>query len=272
MLSASDLDAYFARIGYAGPRTPTLDVLRAISHAHVHAVPFENLDVLLGRPIALDVEALLRKVVHERRGGYCFELNGLLLHALEALGFCVTPLSARVRLQRPRDFTPPRTHMFLKVDVGGDMWLADVGVGAASLAAPIRFDAPGEQPTPHEPRRIVSEGDRRFHQMLRAGEWMDVYEFTGEMMPPIDREVANWYTSAHPKSHFRETMMVARALPGGGRATLLNAELTIRGRDGAGDARTLDSPKALLDALAEHFDLRFPAGTRFGAPGVPWPT
>src|SRR3982751_885916 len=111
-----DLDAYFARIGYAGSRAPTLDTLHAILAAHVRTIPFENLDVLLGRGISLAPADIERKLVRDRRGGYCFEQNGLLLMVLTALGFRATPRSARVRLRHPRDSTPPRTHLFLRVE------------------------------------------------------------------------------------------------------------------------------------------------------------
>src|SRR4051812_14228187 len=106
-----DLDAYCARIGYDGPRTPTLSTLHAITAAHTRSIPFENLDVLLGCGIDIAPAAIFDKLVARRRGGYCFEQNGLLLAVLEALGFQVAPISARVRWQRPRDFTPPRTHV-----------------------------------------------------------------------------------------------------------------------------------------------------------------
>jgi N-hydroxyarylamine O-acetyltransferase len=132
-----ELEAYLARIGYLGPRAPTLEVLRALTAAHAQAIPFENLDVLLGRRIALDVDALFDKLVRQRRGGYCFEQNGLFLHVLATLGFDVRPLSARVRLDRPRSDTPPRTHMFLRVELGNESWLTDVGVGGLSLTAPL---------------------------------------------------------------------------------------------------------------------------------------
>src|SRR5437667_5532885 len=102
--SPTDLDAYFARIGYAGPRTPTLATLHAVAGHHAAAIPFENLDVLLNRAPRLDVASLEQQLVQARRGGYCFQQNGLLLHVLGTLGFKVTPLSARVRLQRPRDY------------------------------------------------------------------------------------------------------------------------------------------------------------------------
>ena len=165
-----DLDAYFARTGYTGPRTPTLATLHGIVAAHAKAIPFENLDVLLNRGINLDLGAIAQKLIHEKRGGYCFEQNTLLLSVLETLGFHVRPISARVRLQRPRDFTPPRTHVFLRVELDGVSWLADVGIGSQSLTAALRLDDSGaEQPTPHEPRRIVREGAKLFHQ-VRLGD------------------------------------------------------------------------------------------------------
>jgi N-hydroxyarylamine O-acetyltransferase len=266
-----DLDAYFARIGYAGPRAPTLETLRGLTEAHAQAIPFENLDVLLGRPIDLEPEALFDKLVLRRRGGYCFEQNGLLLRVLEELGFSVRPLSARVRIDRARGETPPRTHVFLRVALGAEVWLTDVGVGGLSLTAPVRFGLEGEQATPHEPRRLVREGDLWFHQARLGDGWSDVCEFTGEEMPRIDREVANWFTSAHPGSHFRARLIAARAAPGGRRLTLVNGELKLRGRDGVAETRPVGSPESLLALLASEFGLVFPPETRFGPPGSPWP-
>ncbi|HEY6175060.1 MAG TPA: arylamine N-acetyltransferase, partial [Kofleriaceae bacterium] len=124
-----DLDRYFARIGYDGPRDATLATLNGIANAHVQAIPFENLDVLLGRGIDLDLDAVQRKLVDDRRGGYCFEQNSLLLAVLGELGFEARPLSARVRMQRPRDFVPARTHLVVRVELDGP-WLADVGIGS----------------------------------------------------------------------------------------------------------------------------------------------
>jgi len=260
-----DLDAYFARIGYVGPREPTLEVLNAIAAAHVQSIPFENLDVLLRRPIRLDPTSVFQKLVHDRRGGYCFEQNGLLLDLLTTMGFQVAPLSARVRWQRPRDYTPPRTHVFLRVEIHGESWLVDVGVGGLSLTAAIQLDDSGRvQSTPHEFRRIVRDGGRLIHQVLLEQQWCDLYEFTLEEMPPIDRELANWYTSTHPQSYFIDRLIVARAAPEGARLTLLNDEFSIRARDGSSDTRKLTSPEELLEVLSMHFGLHFPAGTRFG--------
>lgn len=270
-MPAALLDAYFDRIGYGGPAAPTLDTLNAVVYAHASSIPFENLDVLLGRPIDIGAEAIVGKLVTLRRGGYCFEQNGLLLLVLEAMGYHVRPLSARIRYQRPRDFTPPRTHLFVRVELEGESWMADVGVGGLSLTSVIRLIPDLEQPTPHERRRILREGGLLFHQAHFAGQWHDVSEFTLEEMPPIDRELANWYTSAHPQSHFKNRLVVARALPGGRRLALLNRELTDRGRDGTAQVRTLGSPDELLTVLADTFGLRFPAGTEFPCPGLDWP-
>lgn len=276
-----ELTAYFQRIGYRGPRTVSVDTLNGLMAAHVQAIPFENLDVLLGRTISLAPADIARKMLDEQRGGYCFEHNTLLLHALTALGFTVTSLSARVRVQRPRDYLPARTHMFLRVELDGASWLVDVGVGALSLSAALRLEADTPQATPHEPRRIVREGAwtgfeqrgpeaRLYHQAYFADTWNDVCEFTLEPMPEIDRVVANWYTSAHPTSHFKDRLIVARATATG-RITLVNRELRIRDRAGRTEVRTLDTPEALREALAAHFGLAFPPGTRFSCPGLVWP-
>jgi len=249
--------------------------------AHVRSIPFENLDVLLGRPISLAPEDIARKLITERRGGYCFEHNTLLLHVLEALGFTVVPLSARVRIQQPREYIPARTHMFLRVELGGESWLADVGIGALSLAAPLKLEADTPQPTPHELRRLVREGEwtgfaqrapdaRVIHQAYFADTWNDVCEFTLERMPEIDRVLANWYTSAHPASHFKHRLIAARATDDG-RISLVNRELRFRGHQGRTETRQLATPDELLAALAEHFDLQFQPGTRFECAALDWP-
>ncbi|MBS1123656.1 MAG: N-hydroxyarylamine O-acetyltransferase [Deltaproteobacteria bacterium] len=263
------LDAYFRRIGDTGSREPTLATLHRLCAAHVQSIPFENLDVLLGRGINLDPAVVDRKLLHAGRGGYCFEHNTLLLRVLETLGFDVRPISARVRLQRPRDFTPARTHVFVRVELEGESWLADVGVGGLSPTSALRLHTEDEQATPHEPRRIVRQDGRYFHQVRLADAWSDVCEFTLEEMPAIDREVGNWYTSAHPQSHFKSRLVVARAFPGG-RVSILNRELTVR-RGGVAETTVLASPEALLEALSEHFGLQFPPGTEFPCPALDWP-
>lgn len=262
---APDLDAYFARIGYAGPRAPTLETLHAITLHHATTIPFENLDVLLDRGINLAPEAIFQKLVRDGRGGYCFEQNNLLLLVLRALGYRVTPIGARVRWQKPRDVTPARTHLFLRVHLPEGDWLTDVGMGSASLtgAIPLEFDR--ELVTPHEIRRLVRDAaGSRFHQLWTGTEWTDCCEFTLDVMHPIDCEVANWWTSTSPDSHFRTAVNVGRAGRDGTRKAIRGGEFTHR-RGAEILARTPIEPGApFLAILAEHFDLHLPAGTQFG--------
>lgn len=272
-----NLEAYLNRIGYSGPRTPTLDVLRGIVFAHSCVIPFENLDVLAGKGISLEDEAVERKIIYNRRGGYCFEQNSLLMRALQAIGFSVKPMSARVRLMLAPEAVPPRTHLCLRVDIDCCPWLADVGIGGLSPTAPFRLDRlEEEQFTPHEPRRIIRQDRRQaptlIHQARLADNWVDVDEFTLEEMPAIDREVANWWTSTNPNSKFRLNLMVALARPDGTRLSILNREFTCRRGTELLERSEIEDAENLLSVLADRFGLHFPAGTRFGSPGAAWPS
>lgn len=264
-----DLDAYFERIGYSGPTPPTVDTLHALAGAHAQAIPFENVDVLLGRGVHLADEAVETKLIGAGRGGYCFEQNTLMMRALTQLGYAVRPLSARVRQGRPRDVIPPRTHVFLEVTVDGAPWMVDVGVGGFSLTSALRMDTEDAQPTPHETRRLVRDGERWLHQVSLGETWMDLSEYTGEEMPAIDREIGNWFTSTHPASRFRTTLMVGLARPDGGRLTLLNRELTERTREGVVHT-TIADHDALVALLAGRFGIAVPEGARIACEGLGW--
>src|SRR3954468_20653067 len=121
-----DFEPYFKRLGDTGDRAPTLATLARLQYAHATAIPFENLDIHLGRPIRIDLESVTEKLVDHQRGGYCFEQNALFAAVLESLGFPVTRLAARVRLGRPGTITA-RTHMLLAVEADGRRWISDVG-------------------------------------------------------------------------------------------------------------------------------------------------
>jgi N-hydroxyarylamine O-acetyltransferase len=266
-----DLDSYFTRIGYTGTREPSRDVLAGILYRHVVTIPFENLDVLLGRPIRTDPVSIVQKLVHDRRGGYCFEQNHLLLYVLRALGFTAEPMIARVRWQVPADVATGLTHMLVRVTLDGRDWLADAGMGSLSLTAPLEMRDGLGQDTPHDRRRLVHRDGHYAHQVYFAGEWQDVSVFRPEPAAAIDLEMGNWYSHTHPEAHFRKNLMVARATAEG-RLTLYNREFTVRHLDGRAEKREIAAPDELLAVLATDFDLHFPAGTRFGAPGAPWPT
>jgi N-hydroxyarylamine O-acetyltransferase len=261
---APDLDAYFARTGYTGSREPTLATLHAVTFHHATAIPFENLDVLLGRGISLAPEAIFRKLVTGRRGGYCFEQNNLLLLVLRALGYRVTPIGARVRWQIPRDIMPARTHLFLRVHLAEGDWLTDVGMGGSSLTGAIPLEFGRELPTPHETRRLDRDASgRMFHQMWNGTEWMDCCEFTLDVMHPIDCEVANWWTSASPASHFKTAVIAGRACRDGTRKAIRGGVFNHRRGGEILAEETITPGSRLLAILSEHFGLHLPAGTKF---------
>lgn len=259
-----DLEAYLQRIEHSGDRHPNLAVLRALHLAHATHIPFENLDILLGRPIPLDLESLQKKFVADGRGGYCFEQNLLFAAALEALGFSVRRLAARVRYRNPN--VMPRTHMTLLVEADGGTWLADVGFGAEGLLFPVPFGT--EQPIEHFAwtYRVIEDGDAWVLQSLHDGVWLDLYAFTLEPQLQVDYELANYFTSTHPKSRFVLTLTAQLPTPEG-RWFLRNYELVRTGADKT-TTRLLATNDELLAVLAENFKLRFPAGTRFNFQGA----
>lgn len=263
-----DLDAYFARIGYQGSRVPSLETLNSVIAAHTQTIPFENLDVLLGRPILLDAASLQQKLIHQRRGGYCFEQNGLLLLALQSLHFDVQPMSARVRLDAPRDFIPPRTHLFLRVQLQDASWLADVGVGSSSPTTAVNLAEGVETGTSHELHRIVKENGVYFHQGSYGTEWHDIYEFTLEQMPLIDREVSNWYTSTSPRSRFRQHLLVSRSAGAAGRHTILDDQFSRRAADGVATKHKITSKSELFEILSQYFGLHLDHSLPLHLPAV----
>lgn len=254
-----DLDAYCRRIGYAGPREPSLETLRAVHALHPQAIAFENLDVLLRRPIPLDLASLQEKLVAGGRGGYCFEQNLVLAHALRALGFRLRELTGRVRYRIPDGIVLGRTHLLLLIDVDGCECIADVGFGGNVMTGPLLLRERGEQATPHEVFRIVAWGDGFMVQIKMRDSWMDVYSFTLDEQFPADIELGNWYTSTHPESRFCSELIVSRTAPGR-RNALHNNELAVHALDGATERRTLRTAAELRDALTDIFRLSLPAG------------
>jgi N-hydroxyarylamine O-acetyltransferase len=264
MTDSIDLDSYLHRIGFRGDSRPTLETLRTIHALHPQTIPFENLNPLLRRPVRLDAASLEDKLVRSGRGGYCFEHNLLLRHALEALGYRVTGLAARVLWGAPQGAVTSRTHMLLRVYVDGTSYLADVGFGGLTLTAPLRFATDVEQPTPHEPARITSSGNEFLMQAKLGEAWHTLYRFDLQEQHLIDYELANWYTSAHPRSFFVNGLMVARSDPGR-RYTLRNTELSVYESGGRHEHRTLASVAELRDALTGLFQLSLPEGPEVDA-------
>jgi N-hydroxyarylamine O-acetyltransferase len=240
-----DLDAYFARIGWGGSTRANLETLAALLRAHMRAIPFENLDVLLGRPIRLDPDGLQRKLVQARRGGYCFEHATLFAAVLEALGFQPVRHSARVVLRVPRTASP-RTHMFLTLALPEGRYAFDPGFGSLEPVEPVPLDAAARAPGGSASHSFARDGP---YWTLRAhtGEGVvDCWVSTLEADHPVDFEVANHYVSTHAASAFVNNVML-RALTRDGRVSVFNRDVTIR--DG-GTVRTLQlEDRAALRAL-----------------------
>jgi N-hydroxyarylamine O-acetyltransferase len=242
-----DLSAYFARIGYDRPRTPTLETLQAIQLLHSQAIAFENLNPLLGLPVRLDIGSLQHKLVRSRRGGYCFEQNGLLLQVLRALGFRVSGLAGRVVWNNPPGTIPPRSHMILRVELDDGTYLADVGFGM-SPTAPLRLVPEIAQETPHESFRLLAGDGGYMLQCRLKDEWTSFYRFDLQEQAPIDYEVANHYVATWPESHFATSLIAARATPDG-RYGLRNNRLSFHRLNGESEQRMLSSA-AEVAALA----------------------
>jgi N-hydroxyarylamine O-acetyltransferase len=204
------IDAYLARIGYDGPRTPSAETLRALHERHLLSVPFENLDIHWKRPIVVDTERFLEKIVHRRRGGFCYELNGAFAWLLRELGFDVTYLSGRVPTA-DGGLGPPFDHMALLVTIGGVRWLADVGFGDFSLH-PLNLDGGnGEfELAPGEEWEIRRNGRTEYRFTLEPHE---LHEYG----PMCD------YQQYDPRSSFTKKRVCTIATPDG-RITLADAK------------------------------------------------
>jgi N-hydroxyarylamine O-acetyltransferase len=254
MTGAPDIAAYFARIGYSGPRTPSLTTLQAIVARHPATIPFENFEVLLKRPVRLDPTSLRSKLVDRLRGGYCFEQNSLLLNVLGTLGFDVTGLMARVVWGVPAGHSLPRTHMVLRVKLSEGYYLADVGFGGLNPTAPLAFELSTEQATPHETYRLA-KADTEFELQARLGEvWIGLYRFS--LLPQIaaDYEMANWFTSTHPESLFRCHLLVARAGEGC-RYSLFDNQLTTHYLADGRKRQVLSGAAELGEVLSQFFGI-----------------
>jgi N-hydroxyarylamine O-acetyltransferase len=215
-----DLASYLQRIGYQGEARTDLTTLTELMRCQLHNVPFENLDVLAGKGISLDPEEIVAKIVGRRRGGYCYEVNGLFAMALTALGFEWRFVGCRPMTYPARR---PRTHMALLVKVAGEEWLCDVGFGSYGLRMPLRFAERGEVRQDYDVFQLVPVDDTEY--LLRAridGEWANQYGFDLSPHEWIDFLPANWLNSTHPDTLFVQHRVVMRQTPEGRRVLFDN--------------------------------------------------
>lgn len=255
-MASTLLDAYLARVGLETAGPPDLSTLRRLHAAHAEAIPFENLDILLGCGVNLDLDRLRAKLIEARRGGYCFEQNTLFLAVLREIGFRASALEARVLVDATG--VRPRTHMVLEVIIAGGAWLADVGFGGEGPLEPVPM--PG---TPHpsdDSYRVIDRGGERVLQMRAGREWTDQYSFLPHPVHPVDMEVANWYTSTHPQSRFVRTLTAQRTTRDVRYVLRYPTYTEVRGEERA--SRDIGRAE-LLPLLRNVFGIDLPADTIF---------
>lgn len=268
-----DLDRYLERIGYRGPRTPTLAALRALVAAHTTAIPFENLEAVLGRPVPLDLETLQDKLIRRRRGGYCYENVIVFAAALERFGFGITGLSGRVTMGTGE--LRPSTHALLRVTVTDDdrAWLADVGFGNGPaqpyplVAEPGEFELGGRRFRLESTRGELDTEQWALHQ-FSGGRWLERYTFTFEPQYRIDYEVGNHFVATSPRSPFTRRPFVQRFLPDV-HHVLDGRTLTTEYVDGTVSTRELELSE-LPKVLAEVFDIDLAADDIAALVRAPW--
>lgn len=252
-----DLEDYFQRIGYRGPTTPTDETLRAIHYQQVLSIPFENLNPWLGIPVRLEMEAITQKLIHQGRGGYCYEHNLLLSQVLQKLGFTVRGLAARVLWGEADESVTMRTHMLLLVTINGKSFIADTGFGGMTPTGPLRLEVNVEQTTPHEPFRLLRQEEEYVMETKIRNAWKPLYRFSLQAHYLTDYQVFNYYLSTHPDSLFVKGLIAARPTSDS-RYTLQNNILTRHHLDGSTQRSNLTSAQELQTVLRETFGISLP--------------
>jgi len=247
-----DTKAYLQRINYYGSLDPTSRTLRDLQVSHLLTVPFENLSIHASQPIVLEDGALFHKIVLNRRGGFCYEANGLFAALLRALGFNVTMLSAGVA-NAEGEFGPDFDHMALMVDLE-ERWLVDVGFGD-SFREPLLLDERGEQTQGERAYRIDPEGSRLvLLQRDYGGEWKAQYRFALAPFEYADYAEMCTHHQTSADSPFTKRRVCSRATPDG-RLTLSDMRLITTSRAGEKDERVLKDQQEYAAILREHFGI-----------------
>ncbi|MGH8820082.1 MAG: arylamine N-acetyltransferase family protein [Rhodoferax sp.] len=262
-----NLNAYLERIEWGGATSPSLDTLAGLLQAHMLHIPFENLDILLGRPVRLDLDSIQDKIVRAHRGGYCFEQTTLFAAALEQLGFQPVRHTARVVLLTPRHASP-RTHMFLKVPLAEGSFIVDPGFGGLAPQFPVPLvDGAAEPPTADASHWMVRDGGYWVLRARTGDKVIDAWVSTLDLDNVVDFEVGNHFTAAYPASPFVNRMML-RAITPDGRVTVMNRDVT-RWRGETSQSFQLADRAALRALLVEYFGFDLPEVEQIRVPSIP---
>jgi N-hydroxyarylamine O-acetyltransferase len=254
-----DLDSYFARIGWTGSAAADLPTLTGLLGAHVRAIPFENLDVLLGRRVLLDLASVQAKLVRDRRGGYCFEQAKLFAAVLEALGFKVTNHLARVVLRGPKAESP-RTHMVNLVHLPEGGFVADPGFGGPGTSAPLPLAEGGAG------HWFERRGEDWVLRGLIKNQPADLWISEFSTAYPIDFDLSNHYVATYPDSIFTNNLMLNR-FTADGRVSLMNRDASVH-RGGAVKSWQLADRQELVTFLVEYFGIALPEAGSLRVPAI----
>jgi len=249
---------YLQRLGYDMTPPPSLETLRQLQLRHTGVFPFENLTTLSGQPVLIDLASIEHKVLHQGRGGYCYELNHLFLVLLQELGFDAQGISGRVVMGQPEGAWTARTHRLSLVTLDGVRYITDVGFGGMVPTAPLKLDTDAEQSTPHEPYRIDRHVDGYTLRAKVEDEWRPMYIFDLQRQEDIDYAVGNWYVSTSPDSPFIQRLMVART-GDGSRHTLNNGSFAIHRIGHESERRQVADVEELVALLKGEFGIQVPA-------------
>jgi N-hydroxyarylamine O-acetyltransferase len=266
MSTLLDIDAYFERIRWGAPTTPTYQTLADLLDGHMASIPFENLDVLLGRPIRVDLEGVQAKLVSARRGGYCFEQATLFGAVLERLGFQVTRHTARVTMLLPRS-EAARTHMFLAVAIANEIFVVDPGFGSLASRVPVPLIDGASEGADHPTHWMVRDGALWVLKTQVGDKPIDAWVSTMERENDVDFVMGSHFTSTYPASPFVNRLMM-RALTPDGRITVMNRDMTVC-RDNVPHLSQLADRSALRALLATHFGFDLPEVEHLRIPTVP---
>lgn len=247
-----DLDAYCTRVNYTGSRELSAATLKGLHFAHVHNVPFENLDIHLGKALSLNPAELFAKIVTRKRGGYCYEVNSFFAMILRAFGFQVQCLLGRV-LYGLSSFRP-RSHQLLLVTADNESWIADVGFGSCCLRESMRLttDVVNEQ-GPDNFRLKTETGHAYILEALLAGRWQDLYEFTLEPFELVDYEPFNYWNSTSPEVRWTKQKVCSLPTPEG-RIVAVDWEFKIHSADLTQTVRAM-SDEEYRRMLSQYFRL-----------------
>jgi N-hydroxyarylamine O-acetyltransferase len=253
--SSFDQQAWLDRIGYNGSHEPTLGTLHRLIFAHSHAIPYESLDIMLGRTPRLDLGSLQRKMILGGRGGYCLEQNMLFREGLRSLGYKVISLQGRVVRGMAIDAPRPAIHMLLQVEMPDGPYLADVGFGNLAPTSALLLREGIEQSTPHEPMRFIDVAGELTLQAKLRDTWEHIYRVIPYPKYDSEYEIANWYTGTHPDAPYQSNIIGARPGPNRTRVTMFNRRVTVRYATGEADKRQLKEEAEFRFVLRSEFGL-----------------